>query len=149
MKNKIKKWLKRYIPAEIFATFGALIGAGLVYYITGNGIVSAYAGTIGENIGFYGYMISKEISDSKIHHKNNNRKYSLTSFLKNIRNLILEFGFAEILDSLVIRPAAMYAFPILLGNFPLGIFVGKIAADATFYAPTIIAYELRKKHLID
>ena len=149
MKNKIKKWLKRYLPAEIFGTLSAIAGAGLAYSMTNNGIISAYAGTISENVGFYGYMLIKEVYDSKIHHKNNNRKYTFTSFLKNARNLILEFGLAEIFDSLLLRPFFMYLFPLIIGNFALGIFVGKIVADITFYIPAIIAYELRKKHLID
>jgi hypothetical protein len=71
----------------------------------------------------------------------------LRSFFRDIRNIILEFGFSEILDSLFIRPFMMYIFPILIGNVELGIFAGKIAADIVFYVPTIFAYELRKKHL--
>jgi hypothetical protein len=41
----------------------------------------------------------------------------------------------------------MYIFPIIIGQFSIGILVGKIVADIIFYIPTIIAYELRKKHL--
>ena len=41
----------------------------------------------------------------------------------------------------------MYIFPIILGNFAVGIIAGKFAADIVFYIPVIIAYELRKKHL--
>ena len=147
MKKKIKTWLKRYIPAEIFATLGALLGASIAYSITGSAIVSAYSGTIGENIGFYGYILIKEVRDSKIHHKKHNRKYSFKSCLKDIRNLLVEFGFAELLDSILVRPFAMYIFPIMLGNFPLGILIGKIVADIVFYIPTVLFYELRKKYI--
>lgn len=135
MKQKIKTWLKRYVPAEIAGTLFALGGATITYSITENQIAAAYAGTISENIGFYGAMAVTEL----VKHE--------SKPLKAIRNLILEFGPAEILDTLVTRPFLMYVFPSILNNFPLGIAAGKIAADIIFYIPSIIAYELRKKHL--
>ena len=149
MKKKFKEWLRRYIPAEICATIGALGGAFLVYILTHNGILAAYAGTISENVGFYVCMALREVQISRKHHKKNNKKYGIKSFLKNLRNLLLEFGPAEFFDSLFVRPFCMYTFPLILGNFGLGIFAGKIIADVIFYIPTIIAYELKKKHLID
>lgn len=66
-------------------------------------------------------------------------------FFKTIRNLVFEFGFSEALDSFVVRPFCMYIFPILTNNYGVGIIIGKIVADVSFYIPTIIAYELRKK----
>lgn len=147
MKHKIKEWVQRYLPAEIVATVGALTFASVSYNITGNGIISAYMGTIGENIGYYGYITLKDINHSKKHHEKNNKKYGIVSFLKNIRNLILEFGFSEFLDSFFVRPFCMYVFPIIIGNYITGIIIGKIVADIVFYVPTIIAYELRKKHI--
>tara|TARA_Y100000034_G_scaffold128423_1_gene182962 strand:+ start:509 stop:637 length:129 start_codon:yes stop_codon:yes gene_type:complete len=41
----------------------------------------------------------------------------------------------------------MYLFPVIIGNFAIGLFVGKIVADIVFYIPTIVMYELKKKHL--
>lgn len=149
MNRKVREWLRRYIPAEIFATIGALLGAGVIYWITNNAIAAAYAGTIGENIGFYGFIVSRDLVVSRRHHKKNNKKFGFLGLVKNVRNLLVEFGPAEVLDSLIVRPFAMFIFPIILGNFPLGILVGKLAADVTFYIPTIISYELRKKHFVD
>ena len=147
MKKKVREWLKRYLPAEILATIGALLGAGLIFILTKNRILSAYAGMIGENVGYYGFIFTREhIKDLK-NSKKNNKKHGVIGFLKTIRNLVVEFGFSEFLDSLFIRPFSMYIFPILLGQFGIGIFVGKIVADIVFYIPTIIAYEFRKKHL--
>ena len=145
MIHKLREWGKRYLPAEVFATIGALAGAGIVYYLTGNGIAAAYAGTIFENIGYYGYISFSDIKNTHKAHKKENKKYGVLGFLKNLRNIVMEFGPAEFLDSLIIRPLAMWYFPILLGNFPLGIIIGKFAADIVFYIPTIISYELMKK----
>jgi len=96
-------------------------------------------------LGYYGKIIYEEVKIRKKH----DQKISFMGVLKIIRNMILEFGTGEYLDSFVIRPTAMYFFPKLVGNMILGLFLGKIAADITFYIPTIIAYELKKKYLKD
>ena len=59
-----------------------------------------------------------------------------------IGDLVLEFGAAEALDSLLLRPALMYAGMLLAPNRALGVVAGKLAADLVFYVPTIISYEL-------
>ena len=73
----------------------------------------------------------------------------LISFGKSIRNIFLEFGVAETADTLFVRPAVMYLTISNIGNLQLGVFIGKIIADAIFYIPTVVSYELRKKHLKD
>ena len=57
-------------------------------------------------------------------------------------NLALEFGPAETLDSVLLRPALMYAGLTMVPSPALGIIVGKLAADLVFYVPTIVCYEL-------
>ena len=71
----------------------------------------------------------------------------MKSFLKDFRNLIIEFGPAELMDVLAVRPFFMYLIPTLMSNFILGSFIGKTIADITFFIPAIVMYELRKKHL--
>jgi hypothetical protein len=144
MNKKLKEWLKRYIPAEIFSTLGALIGAGLTFFFTNNGVLSAFAGMIFENVGYYGFIVVREyVADLK----KSKGEYRILGFFKTFRNLSLEFGFSEILDSLIVRPFFMYIIPLMISPFSLGILIAKIVADIIFYIPTIIAYELRKKHL--
>ncbi len=143
MKAKIKTWLKRYLPGEIFGTIGALIGGSTINFIFHNSILTALGATWGENIGYYGVIFYRDLM--KIKHKNN----YLNDIFKVIRDLILEFGPSEYFDSFLIRPLAMYFFPKVLNNLTLGLIIGKLAADITFYIPTIIAFELRKKFLGD
>jgi len=57
MKEKIKEWLKRYVSTEIFAIIGAFLGAGLIFLLTRNRILSAYMGVVGENTGYYGFIL--------------------------------------------------------------------------------------------
>jgi hypothetical protein len=79
--------------------------------------------------------------------QNDKATYKKVSLLKKIRNLFLEFGFAEALDSFYIRPALMYLALNFFTQLEIGILVGKISADIAFYIFAIPAYELRKKIL--
>lgn len=55
--------------------------------------------------------------------------------------IAVEFGPAEIIDSLAMRPAAYYLAPALTGNMAAGVVLGKVLADTGFYACTIFSYE--------
>ena len=98
--------------------------------VTGNAVLAAYGGALGENVGYYGVIIARELRSGD-------------SFLRCCRNLLLEFGPAELLDSGLIRPLAMGLGAHYLGQTS-GVIVGKVAADVTFYVPVIAAYELRR-----
>lgn len=145
MKTKIRIWSKRYLPAEIFATLGALAGGLSTNIIFNNSLITAFGATWGENLGYYGVIIFRDLRKKHKEHK----KVTFSILLRVLRNMIIEFGPAESLDSFLIRPFAMYFFPILLNNLTLGLLIGKFAADFTFYIPTIISYELRTKFLND
>lgn len=143
-KKKVKNWLKRYLPAEILCTATAMIGALTVHYYTKNDILTALAGTWGENLGFYAVHIGRDIHDKKEQEKSAGKSYTFISLFHNIKNTLLEFGPAEIIDSFLSRPFMMYFFPKITGNLHTGIFLGKIAADIIIYIPIIATYETRK-----
>ncbi len=148
LKDKLKNWIRRYLPAEILGTlFAVLLPSAFALVATDNKILIAFVGAWGENIGFYGTMIVQEILESLKKCRATNKKYNYIAFAKDIRNIFLEFGAAETADSLFVRPATMYFGMGLFGNLQLGVLVGKIMADFIFYIPTVISYELRKKHL--
>jgi hypothetical protein len=145
--RKVKEWVGRYLTAEIVSTVLSLAAAFLVKYIWDNDIMSAYAGSIVASISFYGLILLKDVRSSQNKYKAENRVYNYKSFLKDFRNLLVEFGPSEIFDVVLVRPFCMYIFPKLMGNFMLGTFVGKLFADFIFYIPAIFMYEMRKKHL--
>lgn len=149
MKIKIRDWSRRYLPAEIVCTITAMAVSYLTFFLTGNYLATAYAGALSEGISYYSYIIINDINQSRKKAASKRQRYTLKHFARNIRNLIVEFGFSEFMDTAFVRPFLMYILPVMLGNVAIGIFLGKIAADIIFYVPTIIAYELRKKHLKD
>ena len=149
MKQKVREWIKRYLPAEILSVIATLIAVGLTYKLTGNLFTTALVGTWVGNIAYFGYILIQDIIQTVNSCRFMEVPYTRISFLKNLRNLVLEFGIAEIIDSFLIRPILMYYLPVLVGNLFIGVLLAKICADVTFYVPAIISYELSKKYLKD
>ncbi|MDZ4757916.1 MAG: hypothetical protein SGJ10_07245 [Bacteroidota bacterium] len=145
LKQKGKEWLKRYLPAEIVGTVVVMIAAGIAHLFTENLIIIAYAGAVGESIGFYATILIQNILSKNKERKVDNSNFSFRHFVQIITNIIIEFGPAGLIDGLLLRPFFLYLFPILLDNFMLGILVGKIVGDITFYIFVIISYELNKR----
>ncbi len=146
---KWKKWLKRYLPANIFSTILTVLIALLVFESTGNRIAAAFIASIADFFTYYGFILISDILATRKSLRAKRKNYTFVHFAKNVRNLILEFTVAELLDTLLIRPFFLYWCPLVIGNVTIGLIIGKYLSDIIFYIPTIIAYELRKKHVKD
>jgi len=143
IKRKLREWLRRYLPAEAFGTVGALLGALIAHATSGNAVVVSYAGTWGENLGFYGYMAFREMRVNRRLRKPGQPSWVV--LWRTVRNLVVEFGPAEYADSFLLRPFCMYLGQQATGSFILGILSGKVSADILFYFLAILFYELRKR----
>lgn len=144
VRNKFKGWLKRYLPAELVGTITALLAASIAHGFDQTAIFTAYIGSFGEAIGFYSSVVIQHVLLFKKRHKKDSIPFSLSDFIRIILAILVEFGFAGLVDGLLLRPFFMYLFPILLNDFTLGILVGKIAGDITFYLLVILAYETKQ-----
>ena len=139
----LTRWLRRYGPAEVTGIGTALLGSYVVHALTGNEIAAAFGGALGETLGFYGVIVGREIRTDRRTARAGGVTYGPRAWLTTAANLMIEFGPAEILDSGIIRPAAMGFGTRLLGR-ALGVPLGKLAADVTFYVPVILLYEWRR-----
>jgi hypothetical protein len=146
IKQKSKEWLKRYLPAEIVGTITAIAAASVTRIFYSNLIFIAYAGSIGEAVGFYSTVLIQRILILHKKNKIENKKFSFKNLQEISTTILIEFGPAGIIDDLLLRPFFMYVFPLVLNNFTLGIFLGKIAGDITFYFLVILSYELKKRY---
>ncbi len=147
MKQKIKEWIKRYLPAEIISIVVTLVSSVLAYELTQSNLTTALVGTWFGNIGYFGTIFLTDIFNTNRELALKNKSYTLKTFGLNVRALFVEFGIAEFFDSLFVRPMLMYYFPIWINDISLGVIIAKFVADITFYVPAIISYELSKKKL--
>ncbi|WP_146199038.1 hypothetical protein [Arcicella aurantiaca] len=147
MKIKIKEWIKRYGWAEVISLMLTVLSSWLAFKLTNSKITTALIGTWIGNIGYFGTILIGDILLAQKQLRSIDKPYSLTTFYKNIRALLVEFGIAELFDSLFIRPVLMYYLPIWMDNLSVGVVLAKLLADITFYIPAIVSYELSKKKL--
>jgi hypothetical protein len=140
--GKLRVWLRRYGPSEIL---GTLVTVGVttgVQQITGSTIAAAYVGTLAEVTVYYGVMILRETVREAYEAGKQRVPYGTTEVLGVMRNLMLEFGLAEALDSGLLRPVCLGLGLRFVGG-QLGVLVGKLVADVVFYGPVLAIYEWR------
>jgi hypothetical protein len=72
----------------------------------------------------------------------------LAANLLALRSVAVEFGPAEFIDSLAVRPVAFYMGPLIFDNTIGGWIFGKLVSDLAFYLFAILSYERFKGLLV-
>jgi pSer/pThr/pTyr-binding forkhead associated (FHA) protein len=142
LRDRLRMWLARYGPSEVLGSVASVGTAVGLQQATGSVIVAAYAGAIAENIVFYGVMFLRESVRAAHQAGVRGRPFSHADLLPVARDLLLEFGAAEVLDSLAFRPLLLGLGLEIIGG-ALGGLIGKLAADVVFYGPVLAVYEWR------
>lgn len=142
--HKLRGWIKRYGVSYALSTVAAYIGYFTVRGITSSDVAAAFGASISESVTFFGAIIISEVSADRAKAKRRLQTYGWEHVAGTVRNLFMEFGLAELLDTGFIRPLAVGLCSRHLGP-GVGILLGSNIADITFYAPTILFYEIRKK----
>jgi hypothetical protein len=135
-RRRALEWLARYGPAEVGATLGALAAATLAG--PAGPAATAYAGAVGDGIGFYLILFVRDLRRERSVGRGR-------AGARTLGGLVMECGPAELLDTFLVRPLAMYLAQRWLGTATAGVIVGKVVADTVFYGLAITAYELRKR----
>jgi hypothetical protein len=141
---RLGTWIRRYGPSELIGIVVAFAGSWLMMAATGSAIAAAYGGSFGEALGFYGYLLTREMMKDAYFAGARTAPYGPPQMRRTWRGLFLEFGPAELLDTGLIRPMAMGVCTRLLGWAP-GVVAGKLLADLVFYLPVIWVYERRQR----
>ncbi len=155
--RKVGGWIRRYLPAELAGTTAALMGIALAQHFDLRVVSIALIGVWSEFVGFYAAIALLEWfayrrQQTRLVTAPSNMAgllatvKQMTAFLGHLlRTLLLEFGPAELLDPLLLRPALLALAIQLIPNLGLALLVGKLSADLFFYTVTISSYELRKQ----
>ncbi|WJL94872.1 hypothetical protein QSU92_13000 [Microbacterium sp. ET2] len=136
----IRFWVRRYLLAEIVGTATLLLlGLLILEWIT-HPVAVAVAAIIGESLGFYAVLAVIVLLEQRRLGRRGFRALSLTVVL-----LVAEFGAAELVDSFVVRPAAISLCVWLIPEPFWGLLAGKILADLVFYAMAATSFVLTTK----
>lgn len=127
-------WVRRYLAAEVLSTVCALLAAWAAYLLTESLLLAAAANAASGSVSFYAVMLARAM-----------RGRPARDLPAVLRDLLLEFGPAELLDTLLVRPGLIYLGMTLCPSPAVGVFLGKLAADLGFYAPAIVSYGLLRR----
>ena len=133
-------WIVRYLPAEIAGTAAMVLAGLLVTIWTDNAAVIALAALLGEIVGFYAVLAVTIYAEQTQVSATVHGAIGRTGML-----LVAEFGVAELLDTLLIRPAALMLGVWLLPDPLWGLLAGKVVADIIFYAIAAGAFTVTDK----
>jgi hypothetical protein len=141
-RQKLREWGRRYLPCEIAGTAGELGGAGLAYLMTGSITAAAIVATIGASAGYYAAAYTAAVRTTYANHSHLPwLPRLLVANALALRSVAIEFGPAEVIDTLLIRPLAYYLGPLLFGGMVAGWIFAKVVADIGFYVLAIFSYE--------
>jgi hypothetical protein len=141
-RHKIFEWLRRYAPNEIAGWVGQLGAAAAAYALTGSYAAAVIAATIGASAGYYAAAYFNGVRWS--YRAQAGRSWPMRVLVANglaARSIAVEFGPAEAIDSITIRPIALYLGPLVVGNTAVGFVLGSIVADIACYVMAIFSYE--------
>ena len=138
--HKVIQWCRRYLPSEAAGVLAATLCGLLALWATGEPVWATTAAVAGEGFAYYGVIFGRELR----WRLQGGASRSLRLVLVIGRDLLLEFGPAELTDTLLVRPLMIYAGLSIVPVAWLGIALGKLAADFFFYVPTIVIFEMRQ-----
>ena len=124
-------WIQRYLLAELLAT-GVVLVAGIAPMLHESAVAAAAVGICGETVAFYGVLLACDL----------HRRGGRATLPAVVRDLLVEFGPAEALDTLL-RPVLLYVALRLLPDVTAGLLAGKLVADVLFYGAAIASTSLR------
>jgi hypothetical protein len=140
--KKWMEWVRRYLPCEIAGTTCEFGGAAIAYLMTGSFAMAAVVATIGASAGYYAAAYTAAVRTTYAEHRHLPwAPRALAANALALRSIAVEFGPAEVIDTLLVRPLAFYLGPILFGGMVAGWIFAKLIADVGFYVLAIFSYE--------
>ncbi len=141
--DRLGGWVRRYGPAEVIGLAAAVVaGSAVAAHASTELPLIAYAASVAESIGFYaaflvGQLVRSDGAGGRL------RRIAVTASAMTV-----EFGPAEALDTLLLRPAAIAGATALSGNVVAGVVAGKLAADLVFYLVAATSYTVLARRLL-
>jgi hypothetical protein len=139
---KLAEWVRRYLPGEIAGTTVELGGAAVMFLLTGSYAAAAIAAAVGATSAYYAAVYTNAVRWAwQGQLQGNCASRVMRANLLASRSIVMEFGPAELIDSVLVRPAAYCLGPALFGGAATGWIAAKVFSDLVFYTCTVFVYE--------
>ena len=146
--KKVLEWVRRYLPCEIAGTTCEFGGAAIAYLVTGSFAAAAIVATIGASFGYYAAAYVNAVRTTYRGTRTARARRALTANGLALRSIAIEFGPAEVIDSLLDPAVGVLLGPILFGgSVARAGCSASLVADVGFYVLAIFSYERFKSLL--
>lgn len=135
-RTRVAEWRRRYGWSEAMAAGVAVLVALAATEAGASVLPTAFAATLAEAIWFYGTLTMRDIRRAGQEAARSGTDLPPKTAGALLREMVLEFGAAEAVDSLLLRPICYAAGLYWIGGAP-GILAGKIIADLLFWGPVL------------
>lgn len=135
-RTRVAEWRRRYGWSEAMAAGVAVLVALAALNAGASVPIAAIAATLAEAIWFYGTLTWRDLRRERQEAAANDASLPPKRADTLWRDLALEFGVAEAVDSLLLRPICYTAGLYWFGVAP-GILAGKLIADLLFWGPVL------------
>jgi len=135
--TRIAAWRRRYGTPELVGLVAAVAGGLGAFRLTESVILGAVAATAMETVFFYSLLAAR---DRRAERREQAR--GPEGLRPMLRELHLEFGAADAVDTLFLRPACYALGLATLGGLP-GLLAGALAADLLFWGPVLRTFHWR------
>lgn len=137
-------WLARYLPPEIASLIAAVVSATLADVLIDNALLLALVSMASASASYYGVLLGRELIHVRQAHRARGIGHQRRAACAAIRGLALDFGGAELLDSLVFSPALLYLCMKTAPNLQLAVALSELVGAIAFYITAALIHTLRK-----
>jgi hypothetical protein len=137
-------WLRRYLCAEVAALVSALLGVTLAGSLTTDTFILVAVTVYSSSAGYYGVIFVHRLIVDRRTQQSLDGHATRRAAISTVRALLLEFGSAELLDSLLFSPLLLYLCLRILPNPQLAVALSELASTLAFYATVIVAQGARR-----
>lgn len=134
--GRFSAWLVRFGPSEVMGLLAAVAGAWLAQGLGAGKLGMVVAAVLLETICYYAALLLRDLRYESRERSRVGLSFGRRGTQDVIQNLAREFGRAEALDSLALRPLCFW-LGLSLAPLPWGIIAGKLLADLLFYGPVL------------
>lgn len=134
--SRVGAWAARFGMSEVTGFLAALLGAWLAVRAGAGRAVMVAAAVVLETIAYYAALLFRDLRYERRERERAGLPFGGREVRDVVANLGREFGLAEALDTLALRPACFWLGLVAVG-FPWGIVGGKLVADLLFYGPVL------------
>jgi hypothetical protein len=135
----VRYWLRRYLPAELVALAVAVGSVTLAAMLTSNELILVAAGVYSGSASYYGVLVAHMYITNRRAHPTVDGHSARQALIGRVRGLMLDFGSAELLDSLLFSPLLLYLCLRALPNHQLAVVLSEFVSTIVFYTTVIVA----------